>query len=769
MNDRGRIAILAAALVLTAGCGRFTAPGSTSGSNPPGVGDNEGGARHPAVGLVSLVPDEDRLRVEWRALLEGQAGSVTVGIFWSEDPDEVFDAPPQVIDPAEGHVIVEGLAPDTALHVGLGLDTGTGFVPSGPVLSTLLTAPLYVDPDAPEGGDGSSPETPFRDLLPAVLTAFAQGGGNLWVTEGAFDDVALGVPAGVHLYGGFPKSFELEQRDPDGNATILRGEAGQSILALDSSDLVAVVDGLTIDGLGGATNGIDLDAHPAELRRLAIGGCDRALKLRAGETGPAVPVTLVRSTLTTSGVQGMSVEGVFDLLLEDCAFEKNLEEGVEMDDLVAPAGGEARLVVRDCRFASNGADGLDADLDTPLGGGPVGGRFVVVVEDCEFVGNQGAGLLIDLDYEEHPAWSAEVLVRGSSARENQLAGIHLDLDAASTVLVHRTRADANHGSGLLVTSETAPGTTVVSTSAFVGNTGYGVRAVQGNFGLLLSHCVVAGNALGGVSSEVAPASFTSSVAWLQTEPWKAGAAHHSVAATAPPVFARAPLAYHRITGISGGLLKLDPPASFAVGTTVEVAEDGVERVASQVGAAGVGIDPARPVAPPSSLGVFDEAGSVAEDWGPAPGSPIEGAGMPPPAGGSVDAGPSGAPLGGEPGLDELVPPPLFVLAGSTPPWSLPVSSLDTLALVFTGGDPDPASLPVGLSAVDPLGQPLPLDAWVEDGLVHVAAPPGGWRNGTRLELHGALASTNGHPNAAPLSVPLEVLPPGAREAQPAGD
>jgi Right handed beta helix region len=744
--------IVALFLFAPLGCGRFNAPGGGSGGGFGAV-DDLGGAGHPSIGLISAVPDATRVRVEWRADLLG-ATPPAVELFYGTDPSLVYGGTGLPVDLEQGTTTLEGLATGQELWLGLALDEGQGLVPTGPLLRVRTAAPIHVDPGAPLGGDGSA-EKPFREMFLAVLTAFSQGGGNVWVTRGTFEGFSLGLFEGVDLYGGFETDYDLATRDPAGKITLLRAVGNSTLIALDAGPGITVIDGFSFDGAGSAAAGLDIDSHAAQLRRLAISGCSRAIKLRSDGLGTEIPLQIIRCTLANSGVEGLSVDGAFHLLIEDCAFVDNAQEGIDMDDLLSPPFGKAILVVKDSRFLNNGADGLDVDLGVVPGASP-SGRFLIEIEDCEFVDNGGIGMLLDHDFETFPGWSARITVRGCLARGNAGGGVRLDLDGRGDARVHRLRCDANQGDGLLLTSESQTGTVVVSSSAFVGNQGVGVRGSLGNYGVLLSHCVLAGNFQGGFATGPGLGLAVSSIAYRQPAPWAGGNKHFSVSTSSPLTFDRAPSSYHQVTGFNQGTLVLAGQAGFGVGTTVDVAEEGLARTAEQVSGNQVVVTPQVFLEPPSVLAAFDTIGPVIEDWHLPPGSPARDSGMPIPGGPAVDAGPFGAPLGGDPGGEDLVPAELFVFSGTTPPWNQALPAQADLLLNFRGGSPDPGSLASGLDAVNAQGLPLPLDPVVEGDQIRIPAPPGGWKAGDLVRLHGTLTSLAGVAFSSPLALPLDV-------------
>ena len=750
-DGRKCLALLGVALTITA-CGRFSAPSGAAGGGPGVIGD-QGGAGHPSIGLVSIVPGEDRARVEWRFELAEGAPPPALFLHVAEDPAVLFDTPGTALVLEDGWTLVEGLTTDTPYWFGLSLDEGQGALPTGPILSARTSAPIYVDPSAPPGGDGSL-AAPFNDLFPGILIAFVHGGGNVWSAEGTFEGASYGLLEGADLYGGFAADFALETRDPSQHETRLSGIGSNTLIALDASSVPAVIDGFTLEGSGASAAGVDCDTHPVELRRLTISGCSRAMKLRSVPPTETA-IQIVRCTLGGSGVEGLSIDGAFHLTIEDCAFVANGQEGIDASDLIAPPGGKASLFVRDSRFADNVADGLDIDMAAPFTTGP-GGKFKLVIEDCEFERNGGVGLLLDHDFETTPEWFARITVRGCRSRANAEAGMHFDLDGPGVTRIHRCRVDANGGDGLLISSEIHAGTMIAADCAFAGNQGFGVRGVEGQAGILLSHCVLQGNRLGGLEGGPGGALAVSSVAYLQPSPWIGGEHYASVQTNSAQTFARAATAYHKVTAIELGELVLSPPPTFGSGATLEVVEDDVARTALTVGADRVQVAPTIEPALPAILSAFAEPGPVQEDWTTPAGSPAQGGGMPPPSGPAPDAGPAGAPLGGSPGREELSPPPLFTFSGSSPSWNQAIAPAATLLLTFEGGDPDPSSLALGLDALDPAGVPLPIDPVVTSEGIELPAPPGGWQSGDLVRLHAALTSDAGDPLASPIALRLSV-------------
>jgi predicted outer membrane repeat protein len=159
-----------------------------------------------------------------------------------------------------------------------------GRVFSGLVLSLAAVAQgqsiLYVDVDAPPGGDGSSWETAFNDLQDALAEAAGSGGTvtEIRVAEGVYRPAGPGgdrtatfqLVNGVALKGGYAGFGEPDpdERDIELHETILSGdlngddgpnfanndENSYHVVTGSGTDNTAIVDGFTISG-GNANGG----------------------------------------------------------------------------------------------------------------------------------------------------------------------------------------------------------------------------------------------------------------------------------------------------------------------------------------------------------------------------------------------------------------------------------------------------------------------------------------------------------------------------------
>ncbi len=765
------LGVLVGALLL-GGCnqppGSGPAPGKPKGELPePPLSAAAGVLRGPR--LTSVVGDTDRLLVSWDA-----DSATDLALFVGPDADTLFAGPPvQAIASAGlGSTFVGGQTPG-AVFVGLAAvaagapdapDAGNGGAPvaQGPILAARIGAPLYVRLDAPlEGADGLSPETAFPDPLTALITAFIQGGANIWIAGGDYADSALPLFSGVHLAGGFAPDMALETRDPALHPTRLLGRVGQPILSAVDPTQVVVVDGVQLVGGGLAPAGVDAEDGPLQLRGLDVSDCVGAgIRLRAGSTGPAVPMLVLGTTSRGHGGEGLSAAGSLALHVEGCRFENNVQEGIDLDDLIAPAGETVSLTLRHAVLARNGTEGLDVDLSAPFGAAPPG-HFEVLVRDVLAEANGRAGLLIDIDYDSSSGWTASVTVHGSVSRGNAEEGLLLDLDAPAAVRVHRVDATGNAGDGMRVTADTAPTLAMISASASSANLGAGLRVDQGAAQVLVSHAAISGNLGGGLVATTGAVASSSSVARLQAQPWIGAVSHADLTVDQdwPPVFRHEPRLFGTVIAeTSAGLQLTEMPGDLVSGQPVSLGGEETARFVAALVADTLTLDPAPAnVSLPAVLAAYQGI-QVVDDYAPAPLSAAVGAGLTAPGAAPRDAGPFGAPFGGPPGGSDGPEPSSWSVTSIEPPLVAGASAQAAIEVLFSGAAPDPTTVDATTVTVrGPAGELLSAVTLVEDGALVIDPRPVGWPSGTSwIELHVGLRSLDGQPILAPLALPVVV-------------
>jgi len=661
---------------------------------------------------------------------------------------------------------VAGLPNGTTQFFGLGVRPAGGgaYAPAGVVLRARPGAPIYVDAAAAAGGaNGGTPGTAFPTLAAGLAAANAAGGANVWLREGTYPGSLLPLGPDVHVYGGFGAAFDLATRDPAGAGTVVQGPGGAILLDVRDSVPSAVVDGIVLDGRGLSAIGVDVSEGELELRSCTVTDfADRGIRLRNTAALEELDVQIASCRVARNGADGLSLLGPFDLRVDGSAFDSNVQEGIELDDLVALAGDTATLRVEGSRFFGNGTEGLDADLGLPV---PVtgAGDFDVDVRGCRFERNGLDGCLIDHDFESAPGYSASILIRECIARGNLQAGFHVDADGPGGVTFHRDLASANGSDGFALGSETLGGLAVASVCVAMGNGVAGMRCRTGNRTLAVSHGIVAGNRSVGVAGPTVatiPVENTanSTIAHLQDVPFFLTRTQSVVVVTDPAVgvFENAPELYALATAIAGTEVTLAGAPLVDLGVPAELADDGTRFVTQAQNAAVVSLDVAPTATAPALFTAFAPApGSVDEDWALPIGSPALGAGMIPPGDAPADAGPLGAPDAGVPGRPAAVGVEPFRPVSVSPIPSTLVANDATLQLFFDRPIA-PGSVVTGVVQVVRQGGALVTVGLSTSGERLDVLPPGGGWGGEpfNLLLHRGITAQDGTPLAAPVVVPF---------------
>ncbi|MCK6444756.1 MAG: right-handed parallel beta-helix repeat-containing protein [Planctomycetes bacterium] len=728
------------------------------GSKPGGSGSGNGSASDVGadVGLSSAVAGDGEVRVFWDAV-DVDGTDLDVALFQSIDPDAVYSGAPVASGLGAGSATLTGLANGTKIFLGLALDDGAGgYTPVGTVFSARPNPPIYVRAGAdPNLADGLSPATAFPEPQSGILTAFAHGGGNVWIATGDYLDQALPLWSRVDLYGGFASDFSLATRDPAAQPSRLHGKNPFNLFTLNDGDTGVVLDGLELVGDGLGVIGFESQDTPCELRSLVVRGMKgRGLKVASAIETLVFDARVVDCVVEANGADGLFVQGAIQLTVERSRFVGNAQEGCEAG-LIAPDGERIVVGVRGSQFADNGFEGLKLNLKAPIAP-TFPASFDIALEGSSFERNrQKAGLLLDIDFNLIAGWSMDLVLRGCLARNNEADGVQLQLDSTSTTLIQGLVASGNGGDGLQVSSQSTPSHAVVAASVFSGNRGYGVLAENGNVPVLASHSLFTGNSLGGFASPDVTSTVVSSVAALQTNAFSGVTQHHTVTENDPdaPLFVRTPREFRGVDTTAGSKLVLTSLGDLAVGDRIEFADDGVERTLSSIGpGTQVALSPALDAfLVPSSLGRFAPGVAVDEDWHVVAGSVAEGAAMIPTGGAAVDAGPLSAPGVVTPGVLAALPPTRFFVSSVSPRLDQALGANDTIELTFLGSTLDASSADAShVRALDGAGTALAVQLLSVGDQLHVAAPAGGWPSGTvRLELHAGLAAQSGDELAAP--------------------
>lgn len=729
---------------------------------PPGGGPL-GGTAAPLMspGISGVAADAESVVVHW--VVEAEGGrSKKIAVFHALTEAGVFLGGPVVESDQTGSIRIGGLTEGEDQFIGIAVENDSGaLVPSEAIVSVRTSAPILVRSGADASiADGLSPATAFAHPFEAVLTAFANGGGNVWIGAGEYTNANLPVFAGVHLSGGFDPTFDLEQRDPADQVTIISGRPGLPIADVQGGGAFSSFDGITFEGVGEAPLGITVADTPVSFRNVIVKSCSgRGIRVRNQSDERLVTQLLGVASLSNGG-DGLSVSGAFEFTVERSRFVANVQEGADFDDLVGLDGEDSSLLITSSTFLGNGTQGLDVDLAAPLVPGPLGSRFDLRIERCDFAANGLEGVLLDTDFDLVTGWSAEMQLVNCVARGNGASGGRLDLDSEADVLIENSVFSANALHGLEVTSETTPAVTVVSSSAFSGNGAFGVRAELGNAPVFLSHCALFGNVFGGLSSLTVESSASSCVFFDQAAPI-AGARSGRNLVTDEVVFESIPEAWLSVVQLTGDRVIVQGAETPGVGRRVQVASDGVSRqIVDAGGAQDLLLDPrVDGLLLPGRLSVYPMGSMGIDEYALIPGSPAIGAGLAPP-GAMSDAGPLGAPAGSALGLQAEAKPQTLRFRSVTPPTTSLVGANQSVIIRFAGSDLDPFR--VDSSSVRVLsesGQELSVALSSLGNELQVDPPATGWPSGSwTIELYGTLTSTEGEAFGSPLILPMRSAP-----------
>ncbi len=334
---------------------------------------------------------------------------------------------------------------------------------------TASAAVWYVDKDNASGTeDGTSWATAFTTIQPAIDAAYDDGGGEVWVVEGLYneqrtsllydppiDTGSLVMKEGVAIYGGFAGSEDSrEQRDWEAHPTIIDGTMARS--GEPARHVVVGADDAVLDGLA-------IAGGNAEDPSVELGG-----GLLSADTSPEI---------------------------RNCTFTNNCAES---GGAIACLGGAT--TVSNCRFTENSAQrggaitcsglssfhGCEFDKNVAeIRGGAIhlGNPSSVTITDCTFEANQGTlggvissygghGSFSRCIFRKNRAWSS-IDERGGTGGVAYLywAGMHLSFENCVFDTNTAGHGAAIHASGIYQSEGPAWSTSVYLTNCtFYGNT-----------------------------------------------------------------------------------------------------------------------------------------------------------------------------------------------------------------------------------------------------------------------------------------------------------
>jgi len=693
-------------------------------------------------------------------LIQLPEAGAEVALFRGDTPDTVYDDSPIFARIRSERVEVTNLTDGTPTYFGLGVRDRSGpYTPTGLIVQARPNPPIFVDANSDAATpDGKTPATAFKTLALGLDAAAKLGGGNVWVRDGRYEARHV-VPVGVAVFGGFGIDFDRTTRRVGDSQTVLTAPAGETVVVAGAGADPVVLDGVTIDGADIAATGIDAGSSVLELRSVALRDMfGDGLSLHEDARTSVTLARLIRCTVESNGANGVRVGGAFDLRIDASTFDRNRDDGVRLDDLVAPEGLVARFAMTSSRVFGNDDRGLTADLAAPTGAAKPG-RFDVVIRGSEFSCNRDEGVFLNPSYDTRSGWNANLVVRETTIRGNGGDGVRLDAFGPADTLFHRLLVTANSKNGVHVTSyRFDPGLIVLSGSVVSGNGDTGLLNAHPRKNVAVSHSIFTGNASGGFVSEHARGYVTSSIVYNQVLPWTGVSTAYSVAVRDPghSGFVNVPTSYSRVIARFGQQVTIDgvPPT---YGNLVELADDNVPRIVTELNGSSIVFE--KPVSDclrlPSVLPEFFGKTSVVEDYRLTLRSPALFAGMTAPGAEPLDAGVFAAPGSGRPGVADVVPHELFRLSQTDPKLDREVGPSEMITLDFSH-DVDAKSLnALTVRAVTNVGRVIPMTRELDGSRMTLRPSPEGWgQYPFAIRLHVGLRSTAGNALATPLAIPV---------------
>ena len=352
----------------------------------------------------------------------------------------------------------------------------------------------YVDKDASGAGNGSSWADAYTTIQPAIDAAYPDGGGEVWVAEGVYDEARTSIvhPApddvntgslmmrdNVDLYGGFDGTETLRtERDWGAHETVIDGttsrEGSPAYHVIVGA--IADLDGFTIRG--GEANG--------PTYQLTLGGGVYSYS----NSGTSVQVTnCVLKDNSASQGNGLggglycdSLNGIATNAVGNCIFINNHA------DFGAGIWGR-KLLLENCLFLGNSSDKEGAAVFTPSGGtlsatgsvfvanaantmgGAILGHDEFTLSDCVFTrnhsGSDGGGIYL-LGADTNTIDSCVFVGNVSSDKGGALAsnsGVVLRVQNSAFV----GNSSASHGAAIITLNNWID----IDFSTFVSNNGVG--------------------------------------------------------------------------------------------------------------------------------------------------------------------------------------------------------------------------------------------------------------------------------------------------------
>ena len=599
----GRMVLLAALLVLTS-CDRFTPP------LPPSIEESpipEGGGlgstglalvTHPRFGgIEDLVGGNGMVHLGWQAGIDDKTPEEEIEylIFIASEGTPFDLSTPSLIVTGQTEVTIEGFENGVLLRFIVRARDTDQEQDSNENEWPVTPNPIrYVRSGAsPSGADGLTPDSAFPNLAQAIANSVSLGGVNFYVAQGLYPENVF-LFSGMMLFGGFPPEFGIDQRDPDLYLTQFGIAFPTDLVQLRPGDLLNGIDGVSLAGNDIAESCVFAEDCNARITRCQMSSAiTQGIDLRSDYLeGNKIRCLIADCIVTDCSGEGIRIQGIPDIRIDDCEIRNNLNEGIESQWIRASSEDNARIEITRCKIRNNGDEGIDLDiapideLNPPL---QQGAQVRIRIRHCSIEENRLEGIVVDLDTRNKDQMDVRVRIDDTLVRANGMTGIFLDGDADAAIRVARCQISANHGDGISATGIASGPIPSVQHCNIIGNGGAGI-ATFGLGAIAAWHCWVDGNDQGIFRSPRGSITFQNSVLSPGIPDLDISSFHYclvegnlipaelpeGVIYDVPQMLGR-PILYTRGTGLVDGAVVLEGNATIPADSRVEIADDGILR------------------------------------------------------------------------------------------------------------------------------------------------------------------------------------------------
>ncbi|MFQ5653666.1 MAG: right-handed parallel beta-helix repeat-containing protein [Planctomycetota bacterium] len=457
------------------------APGPSARAPESPAPSAEEGAAPVFDGITGLLAGATSFDLRWRPARDDHdpPEAIRYRVYTSKRPgDQDFSAPRVTTAPGVPGTRIDGLLPGVALYVVVRALDGAGNEDRNEVEWRGIPNPvLYVNPSAPSGGDGRTPESPFGTIGDAIGEAIGMEGANFYLASGVYRESVF-LFDGMMLYGGFTEDFDPALRNPGFRRTKLQPEGDGDLVVLAPGKQISGLDGVFLDGAERAARGVVADDCSLRISNCEVTGFLRkGIHLKSDDDG----LSIIEGTIRGCGIhgnrgEGIGLEGIFDLEFGACTLRGNTQEGIDADPMVVMGKHKSRLKVEDCDITGNGGIGIRVDIQAPPGGRNRDGRIRISIRGNQILRNNDYGVSIDIRYPEETPIDLRARIEGNRIAANGKGGIHLDGDAPGDFPITSNAIVGNRGrAGILLTGDSGLALYRLQNNRLTGNQGEGVR------------------------------------------------------------------------------------------------------------------------------------------------------------------------------------------------------------------------------------------------------------------------------------------------------